>query len=122
MDSNKEKEVNQLLKEARDTLLQSAKLEKGKKNIGYALFYFDQARSSLDLQSLRKKRELENEELYIKPQDLEDKIDQILHLLQDNNKAQSSLQLPFQVQASQQKTWAQITSSPPTSPTPGTGD
>ena len=70
----------------------------------------------------KEKGELKNEELYIKPQDLEDKIDQILHLLQDNNKAQSSLQLTLQVQASQQKTWAQITSFPPTSPTQRTGD
>ena len=122
MTSNEKRGVSQLLKEARDTLLQSAKLERDKKNIGYALFYLDQARSSLGLQSLREKGELENEELYTKPQDLEDKIDQILHLLQDSNKAQPFLQPSLEVQASQQKTWAQVTSFPPTSPTPRTGD
>ena len=95
--SNEERGVSQLLKEARDTLLQSAKLERDKKNIGYALFYLNQARSSLRLQSLREKGELENEELYTKPQDLEDKINQILHLLQDSNKAQPFLQPSLEV-------------------------
>ncbi len=48
-------------------MIQAAKLSKEKKDIGYAIFCLDQARSSLGLESLRRKGELENEDLYIKP-------------------------------------------------------
>lgn len=118
--SSKDKDLNQLLQQARVTMLQAARLSEEKKDIGHAIFYLDQARSTLGLQSLRRKGELENEDLYIKPQDLESKIDQVLLLLDRNHKGDTSSQ-PLPQQQLQQRTWAQVTTPTPTQLNQGEG-